>query len=290
MNKFERMQTFMLVAESHSFAEVARKMNVTTAAVSKQILMLETHLGLQLLNRSTRSHSVSLTEAGKVYLENCRRIISDVIECEDVISNMKSEPAGTLNLFAVADFAEEFIMPHLGEYLAKYPKVNVKLEMKDRFPDLSREDIDVFAGVSLLAPPELASINLNETRHITVASADYLKKHGAPKTPESLSEHTLLNHYMREDVFYFKRDSSIQLPAKLLVNSTHGLITAAKEGLGIAQLPDYIAKDAIASGELKEVLSTYREPANRLRLFYRKSRFMQPKISTFVEFLTTKVK
>lgn len=290
MNRFERMQTFTLVAESHSFAEVARKMGVTTAAVSKQMLMLETHLGLQLLNRSTRSHSVSLTEAGKIYYENCKRIISDVLECEDIISGMKSEPAGVLNIFASSDFAAKFIIPNMNEYMTRYPKVKFKIEMLDRYPDFRREDVDIFAGVSLISPPDLASVNLCESRHITVASPAYLQKQGEPKMPKDLCDHTLINHFSREDVFYFKRDQSIQLTPSVQFNSIQGMLNAAIEDLGVTQIVDFYVEDAIKYGKLKEVLTSYREPTQRQRVFYRKSRFTQPKIQSFVEFIQEKAK
>lgn len=285
MNRFERMQTFTLVAESHSFAEVACKMKVTTAAVSKQMLLLETHLGLQLLNRSTRSQSVSLTDAGKVYYHHCKRIIADVLDSENIVANMKDEPTGLLRVVVFSDFTEHFIIPHLKDYLKLYPKLNVYIEMSDQYPNFDRQDVDVFVGAALVSPPELSVIDLFKSRHVTLASPAYLQTAGEPLTPRELRHHCLINHTSRDDVFLFKHDESLKLKTTLQFNTMQGLLSAVNSGLGVAQVSDFIARPAIKSGQLKEVLSAYRESLGKQCVFYRQTNSLQAKVKSFLEFI-----
>ncbi len=204
MSKLNQLATFIQVAENSSFAKTARSMKLSTAAVSKQIGLLEDSLGVQLLHRSTRR--VELSEIGQIYYEHCKRIMSELSEADAAISKTHQEPFGELKVTSGRHFGERYIVPHLADFIKSYPKVRINLELAERIPDLEKEGVDILIGMSLPGPPDSIQRVIEKTRYVLSASPAYLKKFGIPKKPEDLIEHRYITHSMRhpDDVIFFK--------------------------------------------------------------------------------------
>ena len=174
MSKYERLVTFVTVFEEASFAACAKKLKISPAAVSKQISTLEKELGFMLFTRSTRK--LALTEAGLHYFEQAKKVIREMAEIDALAQEVQKEPFGMLKVASLRYYAEHSILPHLPAFLNTYPKLQLNLELIERFPDLDREEIDIVVGLS--RPLSLDSIQktIGYTDYCMCASKKYLKK------------------------------------------------------------------------------------------------------------------
>lgn len=286
MSKFDRIATFITVIEENGFSSAARKKGVSTAAISRQISGLEKELGVQLIQRNTRQFL--LTEAGSDYYQHAKQALTQLIEAESVIVGNKVEPTGILNVTSNRYFANKYLIPRLSEFMALNPKLKMNLELAERFPDLSEENIDIIFGVSLEGPNELVRKRVGETRYIVCASPAYLKKYGIPSTPADLRTHRYITHAMRKpnDIITFKNQISVQVTPVLWMNDSRAMCECAILGLGVVKLHDYIVEDALQDGRLIEILAAYNEKTQPVYLYYQKSKYLQTKIRRFIDFYT----
>ena len=181
MSKFERIAAFISVVEQNGFAAAARKQGVSTAAISRQVALLESDLKTVLLKRTTRQ--VSLTEAGAEYYQHAKKAVLALAEAELAMVGNHMEPSGVLSVTSSRYFALHYIIPYLPEFMAMYPNLQIKIELAERFPDLNQEGVDVVFGVSMEGPPELVRRKVSTTRYVLCASPAYLEKNGRPKAP-----------------------------------------------------------------------------------------------------------
>lgn len=286
MSKFERIATFISVVEEHGFAAAARKKEVSTAAISRQVSALEEELGTQLLHRTTRK--LSLTEIGKEYYQQCKKVVDGFQEAEMAIAESKSEATGMLQVMANRYFAIHFLLPKLPEFTLQNPQLQINLQLAERVPNLEEEGIDILFGLSIEGSPELVRRRIASTRYVLCASPEYLKKHGAPKTPHDLSKHHYITHSGRkpDNVVMLKNEMEIQVNPHLRLNDSFAMCLCAREGMGIINVHDYMVTDALKTGQLIEVLKEYQEPQKNVYLFYRQSRYLQSKIRRFIDFYT----
>lgn len=289
MSKFDQFETFALVVEQNSFAGAARKLNISPAAVSKQIQLLEKRLGAQLLNRTTRQ--IALTDIGRVFYEHCQRIFSELREAESSVSYLKGEPSGSLNIMTNIHFCDRYITPHLDEFMSKYPAVDINLELADRIPDLSKEKIDAVFGIAGGEQTDLSQRKLLETRLILVASPEYLQEHGTPSTPMDLTKHQYITHNRRNNnhTICLKDGKEVYLTPHLVLYHSAAMLKSVKQGLGIALIPEYAVADELADGSLVEVLSEHMPGSLNLFVYYQKSQYIQPKIRQFIEFVIANI-
>lgn len=290
MNKLEKMLTFIDIVEANSFVAAARKQNISSAAVSKQMNALEEDLGVQLLKRTTRQ--VALTDVGLQYYEDCKRILADLREAENAIADSHSEASGILKVSLNRYFAFNKILPRLPEFLQENPKLDVQLEIAERFPDLEKEKIDLVYGVTVEAPDHFVRRSIANTTYILCASPNYLKQYGVPKTPQDLYKHRYISHTMRKplDILQFKDAKEIQLTPYLALNDTQAMRECAIHGMGIIKLHHYELQQALESGSLVEILAEYKNPPQAVYLYYLKSRFLLPKIRRFIDFYHPSIK
>lgn len=288
MSKLERLQIFLHVIEENSFAKASRKLKVSTAAVSKQVSSLEKDLGIQLLHRTTRS--LELTDAGRLYYEYGKRVLKDVEELDAIISGMRSEPSGTLKIVSQRQFGRTYIIPHLSEFLAKYPKLSLSMELAERIPDLQREKIDVLIGMSIPTSSETIQRKIGMTRYIICASPEYLKVHGTPQKPMDLLKHRYITHSMRspDNSLTFKHGKQVHLEPYIRLNDTQAMLECAKAGLGIVKLHEYVVRDALDKNELVEIMQDQHDPDSPIYLAYPERRYVQPKIRHFIDFFVAK--
>jgi DNA-binding transcriptional LysR family regulator len=284
MSKLERITAFIAVVEANGFAAAARQQGVSTAAISRMVSNLEADLNTQLLKRTTRS--VALTEVGATYYEQAKQALSDLNSAEQVITASMAEAAGLLRITSNRYFAINHLFPDLPQFMAENPKLRVQIELAERFPDLAQEKIDIIFGVSAEGPEELVRRRVGDTRYVLCASPAYLAEHGTPQVPADLIKHRYIAHSMRKpnNVLVFKNGQSVQVEPFLFLNDSRAMSGCAMKDMGIVGLHDYVVNEALANGQLIEVLAKFQEPIKTIYLYYEKSRYLQPKIRRFIDF------
>lgn len=286
MSKLERIHAFISVVEQNGFAAAARINGVSTAAISRQVSRLESDLKAELLQRTTRQ--ISLTEIGTEYYQHCKKALGDLAEAEMAISDSQGDPTGILSVTSSRYFAIKYLIPQLPEFMALNPKLRVKVELAERFPDLMEENIDLIFGVSMEGPSALVRRRVATTRYVLCASPVYLEKYGEPHTPADLSKHHYITHSMRQpdNVVIFKDNKKIYVEPILWLNDSRAMRGCAIQDMGIVQLHDYIVAEALEDGSLVEILSEFGEREQSVYLYYQQSRYLQAKIRRFIDFYT----
>lgn len=272
MPEIHQIETFVLVSEVLNLAAVARKLNISSAAVSKQLTHLENELGLQLLNRTTRK--VTLTDFGVSYALQCRRILEELAEASALVSNIKSEPSGKLRVVSARYFAKKYIVPRLKDFLKKYPKIELDLELAERIPDINEEGIDLLIGMSISASGTVIQKRIKSTSYSICASPLYLKKHGKPKNETELKNHFYIGHSMRKEEF----------KATLLLNDTESMLSLAISGVGIVKMHRYMVEEFIQSGELIELFEGKQDVP--LYVAYPQRKFISSKVRCFIDYFS----
>src|SRR5215831_7041713 len=187
MDRIDAMQAFVAVADLHGFAPAARKLRLSPSAITRLVAALEDRLGARLLQRTTRS--VSLTDAGARYLERARRILADVEEAERAAEGERTRPSGRLVVSAPVGFGRLHVSPVMSAYLRRYDEVYGELRLEDRVVNLVEDGVDLAVRIGHLADSSLVARQVGEMRRIVVASPTYLRRRGEPKSPEALLQH-----------------------------------------------------------------------------------------------------
>lgn len=287
MHKFDSIIGFIAVIEENGFVAAARKLKISTPALSRQIAKLEASLGVQLLIRTTRR--ITATEIGLQYYQTCKKALEGLNTAVLEIAESQQEAQGTLSILAVPYFCKEIIIPRLSEFMKQNPKLTINMDVAERFPDLRKEEIDVVFGVSLPAPPEYKQKKISTTRYVLCASPDYLKKFGVPKIPKDLVNHHYVTHIMRvpQNIVRMKNGNHIYVDYKLCVNDTYAMREAAISGLGMIRIHDYMVNDDLKEGRLVEILNDHHDTVKiPVFLYYQQTKYMLPKIRRFIDFFS----
>ncbi|MBS0351116.1 MAG: LysR family transcriptional regulator [Proteobacteria bacterium] len=286
MSHFSQIAAFIAVVEQSSFAAAARQFNVSTAAISRQVARLEADLHIQLLYRTTRR--VALTEVGAEYYQQCKKALEGLAEAERTISASQAMATGILNITSSRYFALQYLLPRLPKFLAENPKLHIKIELAERFPDLEKENIDLIFGMSMPESLDLVRKRVATTRYVLCAAPQYLKKYPQPKTPEDMHRHRYLAHSMRQpdNVLVFKNSREVTIQPFLRINDSQALRDCAIQSMGVVQLHDYLVADALKDGRLIELLKNFSQLQQPIYLYYKKNRYLQPKIRNFIDFYT----
>lgn len=289
MTDLSLMKTFVLTSELGSLAAVARILGISAAAVSKQLTRLEEALGLQLLMRSTRR--IELTEVGISYCLQCRRVLEEVDSASDLISQIKIVPYGVLKVVSGRHFAASYIVPHMKEFLLRYPKIEMNLELAERIPDLNAEAIDVLIGMSISATGDSIQKRIATTSYSFCASPDYLEQFGIPKKPDDLKKHRYIGHSMRkpDNELLFHNKKIVTVSPYIRVNDAQTMLNFALDGLGIVKLHHYVVKEHLDRGSLKELLISYKNSDVPIYAAYPQRRFIASKIRCFIDFIVGKI-
>lgn len=279
--------SFIEVVNRSTMAEAARHLKITPAAISKHILSLENALGIQLLQRSTRR--IDLTHEGLLYFEHAKRILEAYQQAEAALSYSKEEPSGMLRLVCGPQIGNLYVIPHLKEFLDRYPKVRLHLKLTQTMPDLEKEKVDVIVGLTKGIPTQCIQRTLTHARWIFCASPEYLKKHGIPKKPSDLPKHQIITRMQRDpnNLIEFKTGESIIFEPYLYFNDTRAIRRSVLNGLGIAQLHDYIVADDLKENRLVEILTKYTEQKQTIpiHISYFPASHVHIKIRRFLDFM-----
>ncbi len=286
MDKFANMEAFAAVADTGSFAAAARKLNIAHSVVSKRVKDLEAFLEAQLLVRTTRM--VTLTDAGRAYLEHVHRIFEQLFEAEAGLRQEISEPSGVLKLTAPLSFGMQYLAPALASYLEKYPKVSVRTHLSDRRVDLAGENFDLAIRVGALKDASLIAKKLAPGRRVVCASPAYLKKHGRPKKPSDLQTHNCLSYTNLAEgkSWPFVVDGkklSQAVSGNFLSDNGDLLFQAALASGGVTMLPTFIVGQAVEKGALEILLEDYEEKDFDIYAVYQQTKHVSRKIRTLID-------
>jgi DNA-binding transcriptional LysR family regulator len=292
VDRLQTMRIFTHVAEEGSFTGAAQRMDTSTGSVSRAVRYLEAHLRTRLLNRNTRS--LSLTESGQRYLQRCQQILAQLEQAEAEAADAQAEPAGRLRVHALPGFGQTYLMPAVMSYQQRYPSVSIDLTLSGHVPHIIDEGYDVAIQMTNAQLPDsaLVSQRLGTLYSVLCASPAYLRKHGTPANVAALAHHACL----QLATSLFPRDrwelegpggrEAIELaPTAFQVNIPDALGTALSEDRGIGALPMSSAVPALKSGSLVRVLPDYQLQTLTAYVVYPSRQYLSAKIGTFVEYL-----
>ncbi len=285
MDRLDAMRAFAAVADLGSFAEAARRLRLSPAAVTRAVALLEDELGLMLLNRTTRS--VKLTERGALYLEACKRILGDMEDADRRVRGEDAAPRGMMVLAAPIMFGRLHVLPIVTQMLHEHRELSIRLILSDRLVHLIEEGIDAAVRIGELADSALMALTVGEVRRVTVASPDYLAARGVPATPAALASHDLIAFESIDATndwrFGQNERTSVRIEPRLSVNTADAAIEAAEAGLGITRALSYQVDAALQAGRLSELLVSFVPPPTPVNIVYPQRRQGSANVSAFVK-------
>lgn len=284
--KLDAMALFVQVAHAGSFTAAASVTGLPKSTVSQRVAELETALGVRLLHRTTRR--LSLTAAGQVYLSHCETMLDAAHAADAAISRLRDEPAGNLRLTAPEASGILLLPPLLAAFHARYPAVSVECVITDAHLDLVAERIDLALRTGQLGDSSFVSRRVGTVRRVLVASPAYLQQHGAPKQPADLGRHQLLLHDVLPDWPLQSDGKIVHIPALgavLRANNLNTLRGLAVAGAGIALLPWFMVRDALASGSVQLVLPEHPPTDNSYYAVYPGRSHRPAALSALLEFI-----
>jgi DNA-binding transcriptional LysR family regulator len=289
MDRLLAMEMFVRVVETGSFSKAAREFNTTQPTVTKQVAAIEARLKVRLLNRNTRG--VSLTEAGALYYEKCKSIVRDAQEAESIVQLGQTQAQGLLRIGTSVAFGRRVMVPLALDYMRRHPNVQLDLSFEDRYVDLIAQGIDVAIRMGRLADSSLGARFLGTNPWVMVASPAYLKKHGVPKRAQDLSGHTALiySSVVGDDVWRLNTPNgepiTVPVSGRFRSNNVSAVLAAARDGMGIALMPRYVASESMLLGKVREVLADHALPEQEIHAVFPSPKLVPGKVSGFIAFL-----
>ncbi|MCB9684588.1 MAG: LysR family transcriptional regulator [Alphaproteobacteria bacterium] len=285
MDVLGQMHLFVKVVESGGFTTAGRELGLPKSTVSRQIARLEDRLGVRLLERTTRS--LRPTEAGQAYYERCVRIVADVMDAENAVTQGQREPRGTLRISAPMSLGYRYLGDALGAFLRTYPQLRVEVSLSDRRVDLIDEGYDVAVRIGVLDDSSMIARRLGPTHMSIVGAPSYFAEHGTPESPEELRHHACFQYEYGPTLSTWRLGPELTIPVKGPMVSNNGdvLLAAARAGVGLALLPRFIVRDDLASGALVTVLDEHVTQSLAMWAVYPANRYLSSKVRAFVDFV-----
>lgn len=282
------LRSFVAVVECGSFVRAAEQLEVSTAAISRRIANLEEALGTRLIVRTTRR--LDVTEAGRRYYADALTVFQLLGEAEERVRVGRESVTGLLRVAAPLSFGIQQVAPILPAFMRRHPDLKVQLLLEDRYTDLQAEGIDVAIRIGSLRDSSLVATRIGTIERVFCAAPAYLAEQGEPRGPEDLKRHTCL-HYsllsMREEwgVVFGEASESIEIRSVFAANNAEVLKECAIQGMGIVMLPEFVARDALADGRLREVLSDFSRTTSGLFAVRLSRQFTPARMRLFIDFL-----
>jgi DNA-binding transcriptional LysR family regulator len=288
MDLLDKMATFVRVLEAGSFSAAAKQLRISSAAVSRQIATLEAELGVTLLMRSTRRMNV--TPEGRLYYERCLRVLREVEEAQLVGREKKVE--GLLQITAPVTFGLARVVPEMRSFMIRYPGVRIDLRLEDRLLDLALEGVDVAirVGSTPLQSTEVIAHEIFSFRRIVVASSNYLRGRGEPKTPEALAKHDALTYPAGDlsdnwTLTSREREARVRLNVVFRCTALHAVGDLCAQGAGVALLPDWLVAKEVELRSLKRVLPAWTTELVSVNAIHRRALRGAPRVRALVDHL-----
>lgn len=283
------MQFFVLVARHGSLAAAARAIDLTPPAATKRLAALESRLGARLLNRTTRS--VSLTSEGETYLRHATRILEEIKEMEDVVSQGRATPRGLLRVNATLGFGRTSIAPLVSAFAMRYPEVEIQMEVTDRPIDLVDSGFDLAIRFGALPDKRLNARRIMSNRRFLCASPAYLERQGTPASLADLVRHRCIIHRQNDDAYgiwrfqHHDHTEVVKVHGALSSNDGDIVLGWALDGHGILIRSEWDLAKYLDSGRLKIVLPQFTLPAADLFVYYPSQRNQTARARAFIDFL-----
>jgi DNA-binding transcriptional LysR family regulator len=285
MDTLLSMKVFRQVVESGSFVGAAERLSLSTAMTSKRLMLLEKHLGTRLLNRST--HSLSLTESGKLFFERCKVILEAIEEAESAVGLVSGVPRGTLRVTAPSWAATRQVVDMVATYRQRYPEVVVDLSFEDRFVDLIEEGYDLAIRATSDPPPAgLIARPLRPVPFVIAGSEEYLQRCGVPQSPEDLAQHDSVIVGHGQSWHFTGPHGNLEIPARAVLrfgSMSVAVAHAVCAGIGLAPLPRTMFEDPMFKDALCPVLTRYPLRHAQLYAIYVSRKHLPLKIRTFID-------
>lgn len=282
------MRVFAAVTELGSFARAAERLEFSRGMATRYVAQLETHLGVRLLNRTTRR--LSLTEAGHAFLQRTTQVLQLVGQAEQEAAREATEPVGTLRINASVVFGARHLGEAISAYLKRYPKVRLDVTLNDRLVDLVEEGFDLAVRIARKIDPGLIARPIAPARIVACASPAYLQEHGTPRTPADLARHNCLTYAYSglPGEWHFRRDGrgeKVIVPGNLQANNGDIICDVAMRGHGIIVQPTFLVYEALKAGKLVRVLKSWTIEGLTIYAVYPNREYLPPKVRSFIDFL-----
>ncbi|CAN7309264.1 MULTISPECIES: LysR family transcriptional regulator [unclassified Acidovorax] len=289
MDQIQAMRIFVRVVEAGTFTRAADSLNLPKATVTKHVQALEERLRVKLLNRTTRR--VTVTPDGAAYYDRTVRLLTDLDDIEASMTNARANPRGRLRIDVGTSVAQLLIIPHLAEFHARYPDIQVDLGVSDRTVDLIGDNVDCVIRGGELSDQSLVARRIGSLEFITVAAPAYLERKGTPMHPLEIEEkHASVIYFSpqsgRHYPLEFRRgDESIDVtgPYQLSVNESNAYVTSIVAGLGIGQITSWQAQRHFDGGSLVRLLPEWTQPLLPVYVVYPPNRHLSAKVRAFVD-------
>lgn len=293
MSTLLAMSTFVRIVEKGSLSAAAVSLDTSLPTVVRRLAGLERHLGVRLLNRTTRR--IHLTDEGTQYLERCRAVLSAVQEAEEILASGRAEPRGKLGVTASVLFGRRYVAPIVGEFIQRYPHVSADLLFVDRVVNLIEEGVDVAVRIGHLRDSSLVSIHVGEVRRIVCASPQYLRRYGTPRKPEDIRTHRCVRHtgLAPRNEWHFRsgrRDVIIPINSALACNDIDSAINACLNGLGLGMFLSYQVAASRKSNRLRYVLEEFEGDRQPVNVLYPHSKLASTKVRAFVDYAAKRLR
>ena len=289
MDRFANIEALVAVVETGSFSKAAERLGNAKSVVSRRVSLLEEQLGVQLLQRTTRT--LSLTGPGRQFYERAERILAELDEAEQSIVDASAALRGSLRIAAPLSFGLHHLTAALNDFMGEHPGIEIDLDLNDREINLVEEGFHMAVRIGALRDSTLLARRLGAARFVTCASPGYLAQYGEPANPADLTRHIGL-HYANvtpAQAWQFStggREPTVAIPGiRMRANNGDVLAAAALAGLGIITTPTFIVSELIASGKLVPILDAYRRPAVGIYAVYPPGRLTARRVQAFADFL-----
>lgn len=289
MQLFHGIEAFVAVVETGSFTAAGAQLQTAKSSISDLIRSLEDQVGARLLDRTTRA--VRPTEAGLAFYSRCRRLLDEAVAAREEVQAMVEEPTGRLRIAAPEGFAARYLIPSLIGFRATHPAVDLEVVESTATVKLVDEEFDVAIRVSPQPAPNLVVRRIGTSRVLIVGSPAYLTAAGTPETPAQLMLHSCVGFapLVWRDRWRLGTEE-VTIRPKLLTDSTESLRSAALAGIGIVAIPDWMVADALAAGQLVQILNDFPTQPSGIFAVYPTNRLLTPKVRLFVDHLARHLK
>lgn len=282
---FAEMQAFVAVVTEGSFTAAAKRLDTDKARISRTVRRVEEKLGARLLNRSTRH--ISVTEVGREYFERASSILAAAEAAEAAVAQQAQEPQGRLRVTAGVEFGTTQVDGWIAQFLQRWPKISVDAEYTNRIIDLVHENFDVAIRIGLLEDSGLSARKLGELSYALYAAPEYLDQRPDVREVEDLAGHDLIMHVPRGrpswNLVNGNQAEKVRRAPRSVVNNTIAARNMAMAGLGIAQLPRYLAGPHVDDGALRVVLPGWARSPVPVHAVFTSTRYMDPKVRSFID-------
>ena len=289
MDRITGVQLFIRIVETGSFSKASADLGVTQPTATKHVAAVEARLGARLLNRNTRG--VSATEIGALYYAKCKTIQRELEEADNLASLLQSKVGGQLRVSTSVSFGRRVLTPLVLDFMRKHPEITIDLSFDDRYVNLVEQGIDVAIRMGRLADSSLGARYLGTNPWVLVASPAYLKQHAAPQAPADVARHPCLiySSVQGDERWHFTgeggREEAVPVHGPLRTNNLSVVLEAAREGMGLAILPWYVAHEAVTAGRIAPLLTDFALPVQEMHAVFPSPKLVPSKVTSFIGYL-----